>query len=154
MEKNFSPRKANGIMATSRLLFSMARENALPQWFGIIDEKTKTPKNAIIFVMIISLTAPWFGREVLGWIVDMSSIGAAIGYGYTSLATYKTLKEHPEDNKPLLKVLSVVGAIFALIFVVLLVVPGMPSYLALQSRVCLIIWIVLGAIFYFATKER
>lgn len=141
-------------MATSRLLYSMAREGALPQWFAKIDEKTKTPKNAIIFVMIISLTAPWFGREVLCWVVDMSSIGAAIGYGYTSLATYRTLKQHPEDNKPLLKVLSLVGALFAIIFVVLLVVPGMPSYLAVQSRVCLIIWIVLGLIFYFTTKNK
>lgn len=141
-------------MATSRLLYSMTRENALPEWFGKIDEKHKTPKNAIIFVMLISLTAPWFGREVLCWIVDMSSIGAAIGYGYTSLATYKTLKLNPDDHKPLLKVLSVVGVVFSLIFIILLVVPGMPSYLAVQSRICLIIWIVLGIIFYFATKNK
>ena len=141
-------------MATSRLLYSMAREEALPQWFAKLDERTKTPKNAILFVMLISLTAPWFGREVLCWVVDMSSIGAAIGYGYTSLATYKTLKQNPEDRRPVLKVMSLIGAIFAIIFVILLVVPGMPSYLAVQSRVCLVIWILLGVIFYFATRNK
>lgn len=141
-------------MATSRLLYSMTREKALPEWFGKLDEKHKTPKNAIIFVMLISLTAPWFGREVLCWVVDMSSIGAAIGYGYTSLATFKTLKTNPDDHKPLLKVLSGIGVVFSLIFVILLVVPGMPSYLALQSRICLVIWIVLGFIFYLATKDK
>lgn len=141
-------------MATSRLLFSMAREGALPQWFARIDEKSKTPKNAILFVMVISLTAPWFGREVLGWIVDMSSIGAAIGYGYTCMSAYKTLKANPQDKKPVLRVLSVIGGIVSVVFVLLLIVPGMPSYLALESRICLVIWIVLGIVFYFWSKKQ
>lgn len=141
-------------MATSRLLYSMAREGALPGWFSKIDQKSKTPKNAIFFVMLISLTAPWFGREVLTWIVDMSSIGAAIGYGYTSLATFRTLQQNPQDHKPVLKILSILGAIFSVIFVILLIVPGMPSYLAFESRICLIIWILLGVLFYAWSKKH
>lgn len=141
-------------MATSRLLYSMSREKALPSWFGKIDPKSKTPKNAILFIMAISLTAPWFGREVLGWIVDMSSIGAAIGYGYTCLATLKTLKTNPQDHKPMLKLFAIVGAFFSLIFVLLLLVPGMPSYLAPESRICLIIWSLLGIAFYFWSKRQ
>lgn len=141
-------------MATSRLLYSMSREKALPSWFGKIDPKSKTPKNAILFIMAISLTAPWFGREVLGWIVDMSSIGAAIGYGYTCLATLKTLKTNPQDHKPMLKLFAIVGAFFSLIFVLLLLVPGMPSYLAPESRICLVIWSLLGIAFYFWSKRQ
>ena len=104
--------------------------------------------------MAISLTAPWFGREVLGWIVDMSSIGAAIGYGYTCLATLRTLKTNPQDRKPLLKVLAIVGALFSLLFVLLLLLPGMPSYLAPESRICLVIWSILGIVFYFWSKKQ
>lgn len=141
-------------MATSRLLYSMARESALPEWFGKVDEKTHTPKNAIIFVMIISLIAPWFGREALGWIVDMSSIGAAIGYTYTSMATFRTLKANPQDRKPLLKVTSALGTIFGIVFVCLLVVPGMPSFLAKPSWICLIVWIICGIVFYFVNGDR
>jgi len=103
--------------------------------------------------MGISLLAPWFGREVLGWIVDMSSIGAAIGYGYTCAATYVTLKRNPEDKKPILKIFSIIGVIISVIFVLLLIVPGMPSYLALESRICLIAWIILGLIFSKITKK-
>ena len=141
-------------MATSRLLYSMSREKALPAWFGKIDPKSKTPKNAILFIMAISLTAPWFGREVLGWIVDMSSIGAAIGYGYTCLATLRTLKTNPQDRRPMLKLFAVVGAVFSLIFVLLLLIPGMPSYLAPESRICLVIWCLLGIVFYFWSKRQ
>ena len=140
-------------MAASRLLYSMAREKALPQWFGRIDEKSRTPKNSSLVIMIISLTAPWFGREVLQWIVDMSSIGAAIGYGYTCFAACRTLKQDAQ-RRPGLKVLSVVGTVFSLIFVLLLIVPGMPSYLAFESRICLVVWIVLGIVFYFRTEGK
>ena len=49
-------------------------------------------------VMLIPLTAPWVGREVLVWVVDMSSIGAAIGYGFTCLATFRTLQRNPQDK--------------------------------------------------------
>lgn len=140
-------------MATSRLLYSMAREGALPKWFGVIDEKHKTPKNAILFVMVISLLAPWFGRAVLTWIVDMSSIGAAIGYGFTALATFVTIKRSG-DRKPFLKVLAIIGAICGLVFVGLLIIPGMPSFLVPQSRICLVAWIVLGFIFYFWSKKQ
>ena len=141
-------------MATSRLLMSMAREGALPQWFGEISPKHKTPKHAILFVLVISLTAPWFGREVLGWIVDMSSIGAAIGYGYTSFAAYKTLKANPQDKRPLLKVCSVLGTVFSVIFVGLLLIPGAPSFLASESWVCLGVWVVLGIIFYIVSNRQ
>lgn len=140
-------------MATSRLLFSMAREHALPEFFSKIDENTKTPKNAIIFVLILALIAPWFGREALGWIVDMSSIGAAIGYAYTSIATYRTLKQFGE-NRPGLKFTAILGFIFGLIFVGLLILPFSPSFLSVPCLICLAIWIVLGVIFYFWAKNN
>jgi amino acid transporter len=104
--------------------------------------------------MLLSLTAPWFGREVLVSVVDMSSIGAAIGYGFTCLPTFRTLQRNPQDKKPVLKVLSLFGSVLSLVFVLLLIVPGMPSYLALESRICLVIWCVLGIIFYFWSKKQ
>lgn len=134
-------------MATSRLLFSMSREKALPSWFGKLHKDTKSPTNAILFIMIISLFAPWFGREVLGWIVDMASIGAAIGYAYTCAAALVTMKR-TDDHKPFLKVLSVLGIIFSVSFILMLLIPGMPSYLPFESRIALIVWIIIGIIFY------
>lgn len=141
-------------MASSRLLFSMAREESLPPWFAKIDKNTKTPRNAILFIMAISLTAPWFGREVLNWIVDMSSMGAAIGFGYTCAASFVTMRRNPQDKKPVLKVLSILGVAFSICFVLMLIVPGMPSYLAFESRIALLIWILLGILFYTRRKKK
>ncbi len=80
-------------MAASRLLFAMSRGKILPEFFGVLDPKYHTPKNAILFTLGISLIAPWFGRNVLLWIVGTSSVGASIGYLYTSLSSYKLYKE-------------------------------------------------------------
>lgn len=140
-------------MATSRLMMAMSRNNALPQWFGKVDESSKTPKNAIIFIMIISAIAHWFGREALGWIVDMSSIGAAIGFFYTSLATYKEHKKSGENNG-IIVATSILGCIFGLMFVSFLIVPGMPGYLGIESRICLGVWVVLGIVLKFANKNK
>lgn len=133
-------------VASSRLLLAMARAQALPRWFGFIHPKYRTPSNAIKFVMFLSLVAPWFGREVLLWIVDMSSIGAAFGYFYTSASTFKLLMG--EKGHIGLKIFSFIGSILSLGFVILLIVPGMPAYLSLPSRILLMLWIALGIVFY------
>ena len=140
-------------MATSRLLYSMAKEKVLPGWFGELHEKYKTPAHAIMFILAIALIAPFFGRTALGWIVDMSSIGAAIGYGYTSLAAFKYAKK--EKNAGIV-VTGIIGAVTALAFMVLLLVP-IPMFncsLGKESYICLIAWIVIGVVFYFTAKNR
>jgi len=140
-------------MATSRLLYSMAKEKVLPNWFGELHAKYKTPAHAITFVLIIALIAPFFGRTALGWIVDMSSIGAAIGYGYTSLAAFKYAKK--EKNTGIM-ITGIIGAVMALAFMVLLLVP-IPMFncsLGKESYICLIAWIVIGIVFYFTAKKR
>ena len=140
-------------MATSRLLYSMSKENVLPAWFGELHHQYKTPRNAILFVMCISILAPFFGRTALGWIVDMSSLGAAIGYGYTSLAATKFARK--EGNTGIM-ITGVIGSLMALMFCILLLVPikMFGCSLGRESMICLIIWIVLGIIFYVSTRSR
>ena len=140
-------------MATSRLLYSMSKEKVLPAWFGKLHPRYKTPANAIIFVMAIALIAPFFGRTALGWIVDMSSLGAAIGYGYTSAAAFKYAKQEKQKG---IMVSGILGTVLAVMFMVLLLVPipGLSCSLGKESYICLIIWIVLGALFYLTTRKK
>ena len=140
-------------MASSRLLYSMAKEKVIPAWFGELHDQYKTPAHAIIFVMGIAIIAPFFGRTALGWIVDMSSIGAAIGYGYTSLAAFKFAQK--ENNKGI-KATGIIGCIMALAFIVLLLVP-IPMFncsLGKESYICLGAWIVIGIVFYIKSINK
>lgn len=140
-------------MAASRLLYSMAEEKVISAVFGKLHPKYKTPVYAILFVMVIALFAPFFGRTALGWLVDMSSLGAAIGYGYTSAAAFKHAKEE-KNNKVV--VTGIIGLIMSFIFAVLLLIPipGLSCSLGKESYICLLVWVVLGVVFWKNSKKN
>ena len=48
---------------------------------------------------------------------------------------------------------SILGCIISLFFLSLLIIPGMPGYLGIQSRYCLLIWAILGLIFYIMRRK-
>ena len=143
-------------LASSRLMYSMSREGYLPEWFGIVDEKFGTPRNAILFCVLVSLSGPILGREALGWFVDMSAIGASIGYFFTCASTLKT-EARDGDGTPFLKAMAVVGTVFSLAFMVLqlIPIPGLSGvHFGKESYIMLIIWVVLGLIFYLKRSDR
>ena len=138
-------------ISTSRLMYAMASEGSLPKWFAKLSPKYGTPKNAIIFTMCASLFAPWFGREILIWIVDMTSVGAAIVFAYTT-ASAAIIARKKGDRMQMWT--GWIGCIFSLFFLALLIVPGMPGYLSFQSRVVLFAWIAIGVVFYLIIRKN
>lgn len=143
-------------LAASRLMYSMSKDGYLPQTFAKIDEKHGTPKNALIFCIIISLSGPILGREALGWFVDMSAIGASIGFLFTCLSTCVTM-HRDNDGKKSLFVLAIIGAIFSVSFMVLQLVPipGLEMVRFVdESYIMLGVWIALGLIFYLMQRKK
>ncbi len=138
-------------LSTSRLLYAMAQVNALPNIFAEIDPKYGTPKKSILFVMAVSLMAPWFGREVLNWIVDMTSVGASLAFTYTTAAAAVLAWKAGHKGQSFVGMLGVVAGAF---FLGLLLIPGMPGFLAVQSRIALAVWTVLGIIFFFIMRKK
>lgn len=142
-------------LASSRLMYSMSRDGFLPEWFGKVDAKYGTPRNAMLFCILISLSGPILGREALGWFVDMSAIGASIGYFFTSASTLVTTKRDG-DGTAFLKAMSVSGIIFSIIFMVLqlIPIPGLNGvHFGKESYLMLIVWIVMGLLFYAKQKK-
>ena len=137
-------------ISTSRLMYAMAKEGSLPKWFEHLSPKYGTPTNAILFTMAMSLFAPWFGREILLWIVDMTSVGAAIVFAYT---TGSAAVIGYRNGSKKYTVFGIVGCLFSLFFLSLLIIPGMPGYLTFQSRVVLFVWILIGLAFYFTIRK-
>lgn len=143
-------------LASSRLMYSMSRDGYLPKMFGRIDARHGTPRNAMIFCIIISLSGPVLGREALGWFVDMSAIGASIGYFFTCASTLVTMKRFKDGNAGL-KVMAVTGVIFSLGFAVLQLVPipGLEAvHFGKESYIMLLVWIAIGAVFYFVQRKK
>lgn len=151
------------IMAGSRLLFAMGRAKILPSMFEKVHAKHKTPYVAVIFTVILSSFAPFFGREALVWVVDMSSVGVSIAYlytCYTAFIMFRTKKKSPGFNPkfhvvaPFKKTLAALGATASIVFICLLLIPGSPAFLGGQSMIALLIWTVLGIVFYLVKRKE
>ncbi|MBD1222168.1 APC family permease [Virgibacillus halodenitrificans] len=144
-------------MTTSRLLFAMGRAKVLPNIFSKLHPKHNTPHIGILFTLALTIMAPFFGREALLWVVDMSALGVTIAYFYACFVAYKLFKWNDKkvpNERPFMivapgrKFLSLLGTICSAAFFLLLVVPGSPGFLSLPSWIALFVWIGLGGIFF------
>ncbi|MFK2825121.1 APC family permease [Bacillus sp. B190/17] len=151
-------------VSASRLMFAMGRAQILPAAFTKLHSKHKTPHNGIIFTCILCLIAPWFGRPVLLWIVDMSAIGVTIAYLYTCLTAFKQFVWRFESGyskggagaqgkdertvSPVKKLICLLGVLSSVAFLALLLVPGSPSALGTPSLIALAAWVLMGIAFY------
>lgn len=142
-------------LAASRLMYSMAKDSYLPAIFGKLDRKYSAPRNAIIFCLIISLSGPILGREALGWFVDMSAIGASMGFFFTSASAFKKMNSD-NDGNTLFKIMAIMGVIFSCVFMILQLVPipGLTGvHFGKESYLMLLLWIAIGVIFYLFKKK-
>lgn len=143
-------------MTSSRLLFGMARAKMLPSIFGKIHNKHKTPSYCVIFVTVICCICPFFGREVIGWVVDMCSVGTAFGYFFTCAGAWILLKKYgnPSDTNRIRPVTAMAGSCISVAILLLLIIPGSPAFMAPQSFVALVVWVLLGGIFYLCSRHN
>lgn len=131
----------NGFMlGSSKLIGSLSAYRLIPEKY-----KKENPngvfENAVKFVTLVSLIAPWFGREVIIYIVNMSSLLAAIAYFYVCYIGFKNTKRLDRYG-------SALGALMSLLFIALLLIPGSPAQLSAPSMILTIIWAVLGFFYY------
>ena len=138
-------------IASTRLLAAMANRKALPKFFAKRTAVTGAPVNATFFVGAIALIGPWFGRTALSWIVDMTSAGTAVVFTYVCMAAWKFAKR---ENNSRMKVFGILGALCGVVFLLLLIIPGTASSLYKQSWICLIVWALLGVVFWFTQKKE
>ena len=139
-------------LATAQLFSLLAEDEMFPAVFRKRNGRG-IPHVAMLVIMGIAVIGPLFGRVFLNWVIDASSIGASIGFGYTSLAARKAAKE--DGNRDMV-ILGTVGAFFSLLFAALLLipVPALNASLGRESYVCLFVWSVLGLIVWLFTRRR
>lgn len=145
-------------ISCSRLMFAMSRAKALPPVFSRLHDKHCTPHINIIFICAICLVAPWFGRSVLLWIVDMSAVGISVAFIYYCAAAYRLFKWSPshkgsafcKEVAPFKKLVTLLGMLCSIGFLALLLIPGSPGFLETPAWIALLCWLALGLVFYLA----
>ena len=137
------------LVASSRLMYAMSNNGIIPSWFGRIN-RDGTPANAILFVTCASCAIPFLGRTVTGWPVDVSNLGAAMAYGYTSAAVFAVSRNQTGRAALFDRIAGIAGIAMAIGFCLLMLVPNYISgeTLSAESYLVLTIWCLCGFLQY------
>ena len=130
----------------SRLLGAMADDGILPARLGA-KGSDGTPAAAVLFIAGVSILIPFLGRTAIGFIVDVATIGAAIAYAYTSAAVFRTARA---TGSRLGKVMGFCGLLLSGGICILFILPNYfaGSMMATESYLILVLWCILGFLFY------
>ncbi len=130
-------------IAASRLLYAMSEEGIVSEWFGKINKKG-TPENALKFLIGISLFIPFLGRTAIGWIVDVTTVGATIAYGYSSVAAYVSAKKEGNRN---IQYTGITGIVVSVCFF-LYFMAFSAGALSTETYLILATWGILGFVYF------
>ncbi|MBP5166885.1 MAG: amino acid permease [Oscillospiraceae bacterium] len=134
------------IVASSRLVFSMAEDGLMPESFAK-QNKNGAPSGAIWIILAISVIMPFFGRTAISWIVDVTTIGAIIAYAYTSACALSAARK---VGNRLYQLLGGAGLMISLVLSMCFLIPSILSINAMPTESYLIFtaWSILGFAYF------
>ena len=140
-------------VAVSRLVAAMADDSALPSFIGRRNADG-APRNAVLAVAaLVALVVP-LGRAVIGVVVDISILGAAVAYAYTSAAAFKTARK--EGNKRT-QATGLLGLAISIVVIFLFIMPFMTfdaTMIATESYLVLIVWCLVALATFISVFNR
>lgn len=91
----------NGFLfAGSRLIQSFSEAGFLPNKLSEVDKKHKTPKNALIFMLLVTVFGIFLGQGILAPFIVMGGISFLIAWFFMSLSSVKLYKKMPGLYRP------------------------------------------------------
>lgn len=140
----------------SRAIFALSEIKLIPEAFSKLHPKYNTPYVSILLVGILSMVAPFFGKEMLTWLTNAGSFGAVSAYLFVAISFILLRKNEPEMDRPYkLKHPMFIGTMAVILTsgMLVLYIPGLPSGFKKEEFIIVASWIILGAICYFASKS-
>ncbi|WP_141631330.1 APC family permease [Mobilicoccus pelagius] len=135
------------LIGASRLVYALARSGMLPEWFGRLHPRYRTPANAVVFIGATSVLAPFFGRKTLVWLVDAGGLSIVVAWIMVALAFIILRRREPEMERPFRTPGGVVTGGIAIALasgVAVLFMPGMPAALTGPEWAIVAVWSVFG----------
>ena len=132
--------------ALSHLFYTLGEDGILPESFGKLN-RFGAPGNAIVLIAALSLIMPFVGRTAIGWIVDVTTLGATLIYGFVSAVAYKTAEARGDKTE---KICGLVGFVMMLFFGLYILVPSFVTVSSLEKETyfLFILWSVLGFLYF------
>ena len=134
------------LRAVSRLCYAVAQDGILSERYATLSDK-QIPVNAILLLLLVSLPIPFLGRTAIGWIVDTTTIGATILYGFATVAVFKVSGQEGLKKD---RLVSSVCLFILGFFMVVLVFPSFFSDHTIETETYALMtaWSILGLFFF------
>jgi amino acid transporter len=87
-------------LATSRVVFAMARAGMLPRWLACVDPATGRPIKATVFVGLMCAIAPFMGSNAVMWLANVGGLSTCLTYLMVSLSLVRLRFTEPDMNRP------------------------------------------------------
>lgn len=141
------------VIGGSRVLFALAESGMIPSVFAKVHPKYKTPYVCILFIGALSCISPFFGRQILVWLVNAGSFMVVIAYGFVAFAFLRLRMKEPDLERPFRVPFGYLVGTLALLMsfaLGLLYLPFSPSALVWPYEWAMVLGgAALGVVFYF-----
>ena len=134
------------IYGLAGLVSTMARNEVLPAFLKKHD-KNDNHVNAILSIVGLAFIMLFFGRVLIGWIVDINNICGTIVFAYIGvIAMYQAKK----DKNTFARVMGLIGLIIGVAFAIYLLVSSVTNidWVEPESILIFFIWAILGFGYY------
>ena len=140
------------VIALSRLFYALAKDKVVSKRFATLNEK-RNPAKAVLLAILFSLVIPFLGRTAIGWIVDVTTIGAIIVYGFVSAAAYKSAKA---EGRLVERITGFTGFLVMLVSGLMLFFPVLFTNepMEMESYFLFTVWSILGFLYFRKVLDR
>ena len=140
------------LTALSRLIYRMSSDKMLPKGLKRLNRRS-VPARAVLCIGAVSAVIPLFGRTAIGWIVDVTTIGATVVYACISICATVIGKREKKTSVAVFGILGIMSSlIFAFSYLLLYISPQ--SKLSSESYMILLLWSILGLLVFRVLMQR
>jgi APA family basic amino acid/polyamine antiporter len=125
-------------VASTRLLFAMARRGLVPERFAAVHPAYQTPAAAVVAVGVGTALASLLGSNILVPISEVGSFAAGVGW-MMACAAYFAMRPSAVD-----RALAALGTLVGASLIVMKLIPAIPGAFSGWEFVTLVLWILLG----------
>ncbi len=140
------------ILALSRLFYALAKDGILLKRFAALNQRS-VPAAAVLLVGCVSLATAFVGRTAIGWIVDVTTIGATLVYACVSACAWKQADRQCDRLE---RATGMAGVAIMTCFEAYLLAPNLflASSMATESYFLFVLWSVFGFVFFRSILKR
>jgi len=125
-------------VASSRLLFAMARRGMVQSHLAQVHPRNQTPSSAVVWVGLATAACMFLGDAILVPVTEVGSVACAIGW-LAACAAYYQMRPPPAQ-----RVVAAFGALLAMGMILMKIVPAIPGHFTLYEWIALALWAGLG----------